>query len=310
MMKTSWFKFASITSLAFAAVTACGASDINGNGELGEATNEGESMSLGTAQQGVMSCTNPDGANSAMAALAVAVAQDLGRWQATKDFVIIRTSGASEMGPPGQQESIKLATGSDLSGPKGKSRCADGTCARVQALLDMQYDQIKGQVYFQGTGSTKVLVDPVAVRSRMTAKFREQGSYDGRARDGAFDQAPREEHKLAFVSAAKGGCDTMFTFQATKPDGTALRYPNQLKYKLAFADIHNPYIGFQNLGNGKVAIDPTWGLNEDGTSSSGSCAAACTKVSLSSVVDQCCSCGGVPKKFKKALWSATTFLCE
>jgi hypothetical protein len=303
-MKTSWFKFASITSLAFAAVTACSAGDINGNGEPVEATDQGDSMSLGTAEQGVMSCANPDGANSTMAALAVAVAQDLGRWQAAKDFVIVSIPGGVI-----QPEAIKLASGSDPSGPKGTSRCADGKCARVQSLLDFQYDQIKNKVYIQGSGSTKVLVDPIAVRSRMVAKLREQIAFDGRAKDGARDQAPKEEHKLAFVSAAKGGCDTMFTFQATKPDGTVLKFPNQLKYKLAFADIHNPYIGFQNLGSGKVAIDPTWGLNEDGTNTGGTCAAACTKISLANVATQCCSCGGVNKTFVKAPWSATTYTC-
>jgi hypothetical protein len=301
-MKTSWLKFTTITSLAFAAVTACSGGETNV--EDSTPSDDGNSVSLGTAEQGVMSCSNPDGANSAMAALAVAAAQDLGRWQAGKDFVIVSVPGVIS------PEAIKLSSGSDTSGNKGTSRCADGKCARVQALLDLQYDQIKGKVYFQGSGSTKVLVDPIAVRSRMVAKLREQIAFDGRARDGDPNQAPVEQHKLTFVSAAKGGCDTMFTFQATKPDGTALRYPNQLKYKLAFADMANPYIGFTNLGYGKVAIDPTWGLNEDGTSSGGTCAAACTKVSISSLAGQCCSCGGVNKVFAKAAWSATTFLCQ
>src|SRR5688572_9059525 len=143
-MKTSWFNFASVSSLAFAALTACSAGDINSN-EF-EATDEGELMSLGTSEQGVMSCTNPDGTNSAMAAFAVAVAQDLGRWQAGKDFVVFGTSGWSESSLGGQQ-AIKLTSGSDLSGPKGKSRCADGKCARVQAILDMQYDQEIGRAH-------------------------------------------------------------------------------------------------------------------------------------------------------------------
>jgi hypothetical protein len=256
-----------------------------------------------------MSCTNPDGTNAAMAALAVAVAQDLGRWQTTKDFVVVGTSGWSETSG-GWQQAIKLTSGNDASGPRGKSRCSDGKCAHVQAILDMQYDQANNSVYFQGSGSTKVLLNPAALRSRMVAKLGEQKTYDDRARDGAYDQAPKEEHKLSFVSAAKGGCDTKFTFRATKTNGATLQYPNQLKYKLGFADVHNPYIGFQNLGNGNVSIDPTWGLNEDGTNSGGSCSAACTKVSLSSVAGQCCSCGGVSKKYAKAAWSATTFLCR
>jgi hypothetical protein len=298
-MKTSWFKLASITSLAFYALTACSAGDIDDN--VLEQAEGGEDlsseMSIGTTEQGVMSCSNPDGTNSAMAALAVAVAQDLGRWQAVKDFFV---SGGY----------LVLSSGSDVDGNKGKTRCSDGKCARVQAILDWQYEAARNKVYLQGSGSTRTLLDPAALRSRLTAKYNEQVIYDGRARDGAFDQAPKEQHKLSFVSAAKGGCDTNFTFKATKTTGAPLQFPNQLKYKLAFADIVNPYIGFQNLGNGNVSIDPTWGLNEDGTSSSGSCSAQCTKISLANVLDQCCSCGGVTKKLKRAPWSAVTYFCQ
>src|SRR3954471_7296570 len=76
-MKTSWFKFAGVLSLAFAAasVTGCGAGDVedfDGNQDMaaqddgGYAADESidESSDLGTAQQGLMSCSNPDGANS------------------------------------------------------------------------------------------------------------------------------------------------------------------------------------------------------------------------------------------------------
>ena len=323
-MKTSWFKLASMASLAFATFTACSSgespiteqdqqpADAPGEAPPGEATEEGSSseMRIGTAEQAAMSCSNLDGTNSAMAALAVAVAQDLGRLQAGKDFKVRLGGWQSESQAGNNAETIILNSGSDANGPIGKSRCSDGKCARVQAILDWQYEQATNKVYFQGSGSTKVLLNPGALRSRMVSKLREQQSYDGRAKDGDPTNPAKEQHKLTFVSAAKGGCDTMFTFQAVKTTGAALQYPNQLKWNLAFADINNPYIGFQNLGGGKIAFDPTWGLNEDGTSSGGTCAAACTKVSTTSLVDQCCACGGVNKKFKKAGWSATTFLCE
>ena len=307
-MKTSWFKFASISSLAFAAVTACSAGDIDSN-EF-EATDEGDLMSLGTSEQPVMNCSNLDGTNSAMAAFAVAVAQDLGRLQVGKDFKVRLGGWQYESQAGNNAETLILTSGSDADGNKGKSRCSDGKCARVQAILDMQYEQAANKVYFQGSGSSKVLLNPSALRSRMVSKFKEQQSFDSRAKDGDSTQAPKEQHKLTFVSAAKGGCDTMFTFQATKPDGSALKYPAQLKWKLAFADINNPYINFQNLGGGKVAIDPTWGLNEDGTSSGGSCQAICTKISLANVAGQCCSCGGLTKAFAKSSYSATTYLCQ
>jgi hypothetical protein len=132
---------------------------------------------------------------------------------------------------------------------------------------------------------------------------------DDRA-DGAVDQAPKELHELAYASAAKGGCDTNFTFKATTTAGGALKYPNQLEYKLAFADIHRPYINFTNLGNGNISIDPTYGLNPDGSTTTGACTAACTKISTTSVAGQCCSCGGVNKVFAKATFNANTYLCQ
>jgi hypothetical protein len=255
-----------------------------------------------------MACSNPDGTNAAMAAFAVAVAQDLGRWNASKDFVMITTSGQSETSP-GKQQAMKLASGSDANGAIGKNRCSDGKCAHVQAILDMQYDQANNKVYFQGTGNTKVLLNPAALRSRLYAKWQEQISCDKSPKDGDNNSCTKEQNSLKFVSSAAGGCDTNFTFQASGSNGAALKYPNQLKSMLRFADQTNPYINFQNLGNGKISIDPTYGLNDLGSSSTGSCTAACTKISVSSVAGGCCSCGGVTKKFSKAAWSPTTFLC-
>jgi len=314
-MIANWLRLASLVSVAVAAgaFVGCGAEDLVAN-DVARDVASGDTASddvasddnasldesdYGTAEEALMSCTNPDGTNAVMAALAVAVAQDLGRWQTGKDFVQGYNAG----------EIVALGSGSDASGAIGKSRCADGKCARVQALLDLQLDAAQN-VYVQGSGSTKVLVNPQALRTRMLGKWREQKTIDERAKDGVTDQAPKEEHKLSFASAAKGGCDTNFTFNTSKTTGAALQYPNQLKYKLAFADIYNPYINFANLGGGKVSIDPTYGLDEDPTAAAQACTAACTKISVNSVAGGCCSCGGVTKKFVKAAWNNTTFLCQ
>jgi hypothetical protein len=311
-MKTNWLKFAGALSMVFAAasVPGCSAGSIDDDFGSDENASIDEDMEIGSMEQGLMTCTNPDGTNSAMAAFAVAIAQDLGRWQAGKDFVVYNTSGAYE-GAAGAQQAIKLQTGTDSSGkPRGKSLCADAKCARVQALLDMQYEQANNKVYFQGSGSTKVLLSPSALRSRMVAKLGEQTICDSSAKDNSPTSCPVEQHKLTFVSATSGGCDKNFTFHATKPDGTALGYPGQLKQKVKFADVANPYINFVNLGGGNVSIDPTYGVNDDGTTSTGSLIVACTKISTTSMVGVPCSCGGLTKAFAKSGWSATTFLCQ
>jgi hypothetical protein len=248
-MKANWFGRAVTLASGFVALAALACSS-----EPPERTEEaGEELASG--EQALMSCSNPDGTNSVMAAFAVAVAQDLGRWNASKDFVVNLSNGMSESSW-GSQQTIKLASGSDASGPIGKSRCRDGKCARVQALLDLQYEQASNKVYVQGSGSTRVLLNPSALRSRMFAKWQEQIACDKNAKDGDVTACTREQNSLVFVGSAKGGCDTNFTFAASSPTGAALKYPNQLKNELQFADASNPYINFQNLGNGRVSIDP------------------------------------------------------
>lgn len=312
-MKTSWRKVAGGVSFALAAALplGCGVEDIEPTDLEEEAAVEleEEAASFGEAEQGLLACTNPDGTNAAMAAFAVAVAQELRRWDVGRDFVMNSTSGFSESSF-GPQQAIKLATGSDALGPRGKSRCSDGRCAGVQAILDMQYDQANGKIYFQGSGNTKVLLNPAALRSRMYAKWQEQRTCDANARDNDPGACPRELHALSFVSAAPGGCDTDFTFAARSSTGGALRFPGQLKHKLKFADATNPYINFRNLGNGNVSIDPVYGLNDDRVTNTGACTTACTKFSLKSVAGGCCSCAGANKSFKAVSFSPHLFLCQ
>jgi hypothetical protein len=298
-----------------ASMSACSAGDpeyfddttTRQNDEAGSSTDD--ALELGTMEQGLSSCANPDGTNSAMAALAVAVAQELKRWQAKRDFVLFKTNGQSESSP-GQAVALKLTSGSDAFGARGKSRCADGKCAKIQAILDMQYAPAGNKIYFQGSGTTKVLLNPDALMSRLAAKFGEQLNCEGTAKDNNANACPIEEHVLAFQKSERGGCDTNFFFKATKPNGQALSYPKQLKNKLQFADMVNPYLGFQSLGGGIVSVDPTYGLNEDNTTTTGTCTAACTKITTTSVAGKCCSCAGVTKKVVKSAWHPAPFGCE
>ena len=323
-MKASWLRVLGVASVAVAAgaFLGCGSEDLNAASDdaasddlmsVDPGSDDGaafDDSDYSSGAEALMSCTNPDGTNAVMAAFAVAVAQELGRWNASADFIQNNTSGMSESSY-GMQQAIKLASGSNASGPIGKSRCADGKCARVQALLDMQYDQYNNKVYVQGSGTTKVLLSPSALRSRMFAKWNEQKACDQNARDGDLNSCTKEQHKLAFVSSAKGGCDTNFTFSAKNTSGGSLVYINQLKNQLRFADQSNPYINFTNLGNGNVSIDPTYGLDTDPTEAPAACYAACTKISPSSnLAGQCCSCGGVSKVFAKSPYNAITYLCQ
>jgi len=279
-----------VVSAAWAfSLSACGAEDM-ASAELYEED------SVGEIEQSLMSCNNVDGTNSVMAALAVSAAEELKRWQPTRDFVVFGTSGRSEasLGP---QQAIKLSA-------TGKAQCADGKCWNTQALLDLQYDQANDKVKFPGG----VTLSPGALRSRLVAKLREQQTCEARPANGG-NNCPVEEHKLTFQRAEKGGCDTNFFFKATQPNGQALKFPAQLKNKLQWVDTQNPYIGFQSAGD-VVSIDPTFGLNATNAVSNGNCFGSCVRVSIGNVAGACCQCNGATRKFARSPWSSVTFLCQ
>jgi len=128
-----------------------------------------------------------------------------------------------------------------------------------------------------------------------------------------------EPHRLTFshkTSDARCG-EFNYWYNIEKPNGQPLKDPRDTFVQLIFAggkqtatgtDI-NPFIAQQVSGN-LVAIDPTYGLNPDASSSTGTCSASCVKISTTNVGGQCCSCNGATKKFAKSPWSPVTFVCQ
>ena len=127
-----------------------------------------------------------------------------------------------------------------------------------------------------------------------------------------------EPHVLGYYRTTNDGpCGSYFWYNITRPNGQALKVPAESFMQLLFAGGKesltaadtNPYISQKVSGN-LVAIDPTYGLNEQVTTSSGSCVAACAAVSNASLVGRCCSCAGTNRSFKRATWNANTFVCQ
>jgi hypothetical protein len=246
---------------------------------------------LGTAQQELFglslpsSCGDFTGTDSILAGLAVSTASELKRWQPMTDF--------------------QLSWGSLVLTATGKKQCADGKCFNTQALLDLQKDAAsKAQI------KPGVNVIPLLVRTALTLAYARQAtcfSLLGIPLIGCGIPA----HQFKLSSTEKGGCDTNYWFEAQTPAGAPL--PSSalaaLQKGLVWVNTEsNKYIQFQVNGN-KVGIDPTYGLNEVGSTSLGSCSAACTKVSSSDVTGQCCSCNGT-KKFSRSAWNTTTYICQ
>jgi len=243
-----------------------------------------EDIELG--QSGEALCANGDGVNSAMAALAVAAAKELGRWNPTVDFA---------PGTAAPWYTTLTAT--------GKARCSDGKCWNTQAILDLQKSP-PNSVKF---GS--IVLNANNLVSTLTARWNEQKNCELRGGTGATN-CTAEQHKLTFKSSTPGACDTLFTFDAKTPAGGNLVNPSQLANKLMFVGYpSNPFLSFSSTGT-TVTIDPTYGLNEGGTTTTGGCTAACTKISATNIAGQCCSCAGVSKTFVKSTFSGTTYLCQ
>jgi hypothetical protein len=242
---------------------------------------------LGTSQQALLffnpfnftsSCSDSKGTNSVMAALAVATATELKRWQPTKDF---QSSGGM----------LKLTA-------TGKAQCADGQCWNTQAILDLQ-NAPAGKVQVR----PGVIFDGSALKSALTGNLTMQILW--------LISALVPEHKLSLVRSEPGGCDQFYWFNVTSPSGGAVSslLTSTLNQKLKWVGgSGNPYIQFQSNGT-MVGIDPTYGLNQAGSTAAGSCTVACTKMSSTDITGACCSCNGT-KKFSRSAWSATTYICQ
>jgi hypothetical protein len=226
-------------------------------------------------------CANVDGVPSAMAALAVATASELKRWQSTTDFEV-----------RGGFLALTRA---------GKRRCADGSCLNTAAVLDLQRAPY-GQVILGDS-----ILDAEVLRAELSQNFAEQQECgepgNGSKRCGA------ERHELNLVSSESGACDTVFTFDATRPNGKPLREPERLASQLIYAGYpENEYLSFTSTSS-TVSIDPTYGLNESGSTSTGACSAACVKISVDDLSGDCCSCGGETRRYQRATFNASTYLC-
>jgi hypothetical protein len=210
-------------------------------------------------------CQSNNGVNPTKAALAVAMATELGRWQPNIDLV---QTGTNQVG---------------LSST-GLSRCQNG-CPNTRALL--------GQTSAQRAWSGDVF-DPTNYGAELVNGFGRQASHYQNIAWNYPSQKP-PEHRLTLVAGPVnmgiGACGPHYVFQVDNVDGTAMtttQAANMANW-LCFYGMNgtngygcgsNPYLGFFQTGNGCpagrtcIAIDPTDGDN--GTLSSTSAGSAPT----------------------------------
>lgn len=263
--------------------------ELDGDDAADEAAAEGEQVELGQLEQAwwwptfTSSCYDPTGTDSVLAAIAVATAKELRRWQPLLDF--------------------KISNNMVVLTDTGKARCADRTCFNTQALLDLQNTAASNVEIRPG-----VKVSPSTLRDRLTKNYNKQKLCNYLW---SFWGCRAPDHEFKFLTSMPGACDMNYWFEVRTPSGGLLSSSGlaDLKEKLVWLDEDdNTYIQFQTSGN-TVAIDPTYGLNGASLTTVGSCSAACTKVSNTDITGQCCSCNGT-KTYKRSPWNASTYLCQ
>jgi hypothetical protein len=230
-------------------------------------------------------CSNADGVNSVMAALAVATAREIRRWLPTHDFQWNTTTGKLELSY------------------YGNGRISNKDTSNVMALLAMQ-DAPAHSVEMPGG----IWLDPAALKAALKANWNDQVACE------ANDTCHQEADDLVFSNTEFGSCgvkaffDVYKSYTTTKiTDTTSL---NNLNDNLTFLGYpENRMINFY-LRDGQASVDPTIGLTEGGTTTSGSCTASCTMYSATSATGQCCVCDGVTKTFSRSPFSPSMYLCK
>ena len=221
-----------------------------------------------TAQEASAVCTNPEGTNAAIAALATAMAQELHRWQLTTDFYEYR----------GLNNQMMLGLTS-----AGLAACG-GSCPITSEILKYQLSTMDQKIVFAG-----VKLSSWSFASRLTTGFENQVVAQNAGR------APFPAHVFSYnpATTVPGACDTVFTFPVAKPasqGGGALTATQiaQLNNALLWtvANGANPYIAFQSTAS-TVSVDPSGNLNPPGQTTGSD---VCQKTSLTNIYGTPCTC--------------------
>lgn len=196
-------------------------------------------------------CPTNSGLNPTKAALAVAMAKELGRWDPVNDLTCSASTGW-----------LTTLTSTGLA------RCSNG-CANVKAILGQQSTALTSVI-------DQSLFNPTNLVSDLGASFNRQISLINNLKINDSGSLP-PTHKLTLVGGPTnlglGSCGPHYIFQVDNSDGTALttKQAANMANALCFYGYgscgSNPYIAFTQTttscptGRTCIAIDPTDGDN-------------------------------------------------
>jgi hypothetical protein len=221
-----------------------------------------------TAEEASAVCSNPEGTNAAIAALATAISQELHRWQIKSDFYVYNGYNSQQM--------LGLTSA-------GLAACG-GSCPMTSEILKYQDSRMDQKIIF-GT----VKLSSWSFASRLVTGYGNQVSCQNN------NQCPFVAHMFSYnpATTTPGACDTVFTFPVGKPGSqgggplTAAQV-TQLSNALVWTSGNgpNPYIAFQSTAS-TASIDPGGNLNPPGQTTGSD---VCQKTSMTNINGQPCTC--------------------
>ena len=220
-----------------------------------------EADNLTKTEDALSACYTQSGLMPTKAALAIAMADELGRWAPDKDLVAVRVGSM----PMNSQPVVQLSP---------TAVCLKNNCANTKALLgqqDWRLNFILDQNVFNAVNYNSDLVQSLG---RQAAKLTDL------SRNSPSQLPPA--HKLTEVGGpvdlGVGACGPHYVFQADHVDGTPLSVTeaNNLANDLCMFGYgscggSNPFIHYTLTGQGCpagrtcIALDPTDGDNGSGT---------------------------------------------
>lgn len=219
------------------------------------ATTGDGSEQVGNASQAATACYSNSGLNPTKAALAVAMADELGRWAPDKDLVRVNGGAATQY-----NYIVQLS---------GNAVCLKNNCANTRAILGQQDDRLK-------TIIDQNVFNPTNFRNDLSSSLeRAQTMISDLTRNSPSTLPPA--HMLTKVGGpidlGLGACGPHYVFQADHPDGTPLTSTEATNLGKALCAYSygscggNPYIAYTLTGQGCptgrtcIAVDPADGDN-------------------------------------------------
>jgi hypothetical protein len=282
------------------------------NVEVGDAVEETGSTEEATT------CSNQEGVNAAIAAMAVETANEIKRWLPMRDFECQGPWVGQDMHSNWQNtnntpDGLVDEPGSCIrysstwrldTSPKADPRCPNRVCGKVLTLFRLQDSGAEGLII----AGTPLVVG--ALRSRMEAYWGRQalcqqnGAGNCVAPVYKWDSTshmPVEYHELDFINATPGTCGKDFNFHGCKQN-TGQRFgntcqtlskPGSLVNNLMWAGADsngtlNPYLAFYGDAS-YVKIDPAGGMVYGDDTMVGGAYQGCT-TTTASIAGANCSC--------------------